>query len=300
MTAFKTVLALSCLALAQDRLPVPDGARLKKSEAEVREVFKADYAKQTPADRRSLAQRLLQNAVETRDDPTARYVLLREASALAAPAGDLPTGLRAIDELAFSHQVEPLSLKLAFLAEAAKAAKTPEERRLLTDAYLVLLHQAVAAEAFEVAEPCASAAVASAKLSQDLPLFTRVEARAREIAAARKAAEDLQKLRETLRKTPDDAAANLAVGRRECFARGNWTAGLPLLLKCGDPALSELAARDLANPASADEQAALGDAWWAHSEKESGDAAIYARKRAATWYLQARDRLSHEPPAELT
>src|SRR5262245_35218899 len=137
-------LALLCLAVPQDRAPVPDAVRLKKAQTEVREVFRADYAKKSPAERKAFALKLLQNAVDTCDDPAARYVLLKEAAAQAALAADFPTGFRAVDELAFSFAVEPISLKLSLLTEAAKAAgRAPEEQRALAEAWLLLQAQAV-------------------------------------------------------------------------------------------------------------------------------------------------------------
>jgi len=292
MTAFARLLALSCLALAQERTPVPDDARLKKAETEVRDVFKADYAKQTPADRRSLALKLFRNGLDTQDDAATRYVLLREASVQAAQAGELAIGLRALDELALGFQVDPVAVKQSFLAEVAKGARTPEDFKPLTEAYLSLMRQALAADAFDVAEQSGAAAVGAARRAKDVALASRAEAKSKEVAGARATAEATKKHRDTLAKNPDDPAANAAVGRYECLFRGNWTAGLSLLAKGSDAPLRELAAKDLANPEAGEPAMAVGDGWWTLAEKETGESKANARRRAAFWYAKARDQLS--------
>jgi hypothetical protein len=211
---------------------------------------------------------------------------------VAAQAADLPTGLRATDELAAGYQVEALSIKLGFMTEAAKGARTPEEFKPVAEAYLALQQQAVAADAFEVADQCGAAAVASARKAKDVALAARAEAKSKEVSAARSSAEAVKKHRETLARNAEDPAANLAVGRYECLLRGNWTAGLPLLGKGSDASLRDLAAKDLATPETGEARLAVGDGWWTLAEKESGEAKANAQRRAAFWYAKARDQLA--------
>ena len=281
--------ALLVLCLPQDRLPVPDSARIRTAEAQVRETFRAEFAKTAPADKRALMHTLFNNALGTKDDPAARYVLLKEATALAAQVVDVLNGIRLQEQLADDYRVDPFALKAAFLAEAAKSARAPEEHRRLGEGSLVLAAQAMGKDALEIAEQAATLAVAAAKQANHPPLLQRAEARARDVADLRRAVEVRKKHRETLSRSPDDPAANLWLGRQECLARGNWEEGLPFLVKGGDAALRELAARDLARP---DDPVALGDAWWGFAEKESLAAKVHARKRAAFWYRSALDRLS--------
>ncbi len=49
----------------------------------------------------------------------------------------------------------------------------------------------------------------------------------------RKSAQSQEKLKES----PDDPAANLAVGSYLCFNKDQWERGLPMLAKGSDPAL---------------------------------------------------------------
>jgi hypothetical protein len=73
----------------------------------------------------------------------------------------------------------------------------------------------------------------------------------------------------------------------ECFTKGNFDIGLPMLAKGSDETLRTLAQKDLAGPETMPEQAALGDAWWARAEKETGVSRQRIRERAAHWYSRA-------------
>ena len=102
MTIVKWAAAL-LLALgpvAQDRSPEPDANTQKEKLKVVKDLFKDDYAKKSPADQSALAKQLVSRGVETASDPGAQYVMLREARDLAAAVGDVETAMRAVDELA--------------------------------------------------------------------------------------------------------------------------------------------------------------------------------------------------------
>jgi hypothetical protein len=89
--------------------------------------------------------------------------------------------------------------------------------------------------------------------------------------------------------SPNDAQANLIVGRFECFARDDFEKGLPLLSKGSDPALKAAALADLAKPSAGPAFKAAGDAWWEQAATETKDpaAAEQCRARAGYWYRLA-------------
>src|SRR5579883_614338 len=79
---------------AADLAPVPDAAAQKKADALVKDVFGAEIARaKSPTDKAAVAEKLLKQGIDTRDDPAARFVLLRDARELAAQAGAVPTAL---------------------------------------------------------------------------------------------------------------------------------------------------------------------------------------------------------------
>src|SRR6185295_2482671 len=57
------------------RLPVPDAAVQREAEKSIKDLFKAEYAKKTAADRQALAIALLEQAGKVGDDPGGLWVL---------------------------------------------------------------------------------------------------------------------------------------------------------------------------------------------------------------------------------
>jgi hypothetical protein len=117
----------------------------------VRDLFQADYAKRKPADLLGLAAKLRQLARDTKDDPAARFVLLREAQNLAAQAADPDTALKAIDELASAYRIDALEMKTTALETAVRSATTETPHRHLVATALALVEQAVGADHYPTA-----------------------------------------------------------------------------------------------------------------------------------------------------
>src|SRR5262245_20557864 len=111
--AFATVAILALAFLVpvpgqeSKKAPVPAPPAQAKVEKLIEEIYGQDIAKakKDPAARSQLAQTFLQEARDSRDDPAARYVLLREARDLASAAGDSAVALQAVDELALNFAV---------------------------------------------------------------------------------------------------------------------------------------------------------------------------------------------------
>ncbi len=91
---------------------------------------------------------------------------------------------------------------------------------------------------------------------------------------------------------PDDADANLALGKFHALARGDWDRGLQLLARGGDLKFKALAVADLATPADAVTTLALATAYATQAESESGVAKVHLLCRAVWWYEQAQNQLS--------
>src|SRR5689334_562099 len=107
------LMSLALLAIASQEVkdPVPPEAALTQTEKTVREIFKDDYLKRSPAGQQALARKLIQQGIETKEDPTARYVLFREGAELATRAGDLTTLLQALNEILKAFQTTPVVVK---------------------------------------------------------------------------------------------------------------------------------------------------------------------------------------------
>jgi hypothetical protein len=270
------------LLLPQERVPVPDADAQRKAEKVVREVF-GDPAKKSAAERIAVSRKLLQQATETKDDPAPIYVMLRESRDLAARAGDAATALKAVDEMARRFQIDPVQEKLTVLSLVVQDGR-PDVMKPATEAYLKLADDAEGVGDAEGAEKAAAGAAATARKVKELVLVTKADAKVRETGELKARIARVKKAREVLASTPADPAANLEVGQFECFLRGNWEAGLPLLAKGSEEELRTLAQQDLATPPTAQEKVTLADAWWERGDKESGVARQKIQQRAGHWY----------------
>jgi hypothetical protein len=284
------VLLLLPAVLQDPRKPVPDEKSQKEAEAMVRDVYKEDFARTGQSDRKLLVAKLVKQAAETRDDPTAVYAMLVHARTIAAQVADVKGGSQAVDDLVKNYAVDPIAVRKAFLVDVSKTVKTTEELTGLAEVYLWFADEAAAAEAFGEAQAAAGAASVLAKRAKAVLMVTRADARQRELEAQRVATDGLRKAREALAKSPEDPAANFIVGKQECVA-GNWAKGLPLLVKGSDAAWKDAAVRDAAEPAAAMDQMTAGDGWWELAEKEKGGARTALQKRAVHWYARAEGQL---------
>jgi hypothetical protein len=283
MTTMKWAAALF-LALgpvAQDRSPEPDVNAQKEKLKVVRDLFKDDYAKKSPADQTALAKQLISRGLETANDPGAQYVMLREARDIAAAAGDIETSMRAVDELAKIFAVSPVAFKMAALAKIP--SRDPEAARSAARAYLGLVSDAIRTDDYDAAVAAAAKGDALAKAAQD-PLLPQKFAELQKELAGLKS--EYQRVKADLDKAaPADAEA---VGRYLCFVRGAWDAGLLHLANGAKGPLKGIVDKDLSKPAEALKQLEAGDAWWDLAQKEKS-AWRKARmiSRAQFWYESA-------------
>lgn len=288
---------LSCVLLGarvQDSSLIPSPSAAEQAEAEklIKDVFKEEYAKRAPADRLALARKMLAQASETRDDPKARFVLLREARELALQAGDVSTALQAVDELSRTFKVDSGGMRMSILALAVKNAKTPEELKVVVTLSIRMIDALLQSDEYDAAEKLAASTMVQAKKCQDLPLLGRASAKTKEVTEGKTRYEKLKKANETLVGTPEDPAANLLVGKYRCFNKDQWGGGLPLLAKGSDAALQSLAGLELSNPTAAADQLTLGDGWWDVAEKEAPAVRDVIKDHAAVWYDRAFAKLA--------
>ena len=213
-------------------------------------------------ERQAFVKKLLAQARQTKDDPSAHYVLLRDARTMASEIGDADTALAATDDMVKAYAVDGLALRYTTLVALGQAAKATADPRPIATALLKVADEAGDAENFEIAEKAAKEALQLATRARDVPLVTRANAALKRTGELKPLRDKIKKAMEDLAANPDDAAANHALGHYKCFLQGKWDEGLPLLTKGKDEALKALAASDLAAPVDTAGQTAVGDAWW--------------------------------------
>ena len=161
----------------------------------------------------------------------------------------------------------------------------------MVDSVLVLMDEAVTNEQFDTAKQLGATATDLARKSKDSELVKETVGRTgtitKEITEIQKAQANVEDAVATLDKNPTDMAANLAVGKFRCFMKNLWSKGIPMLALGEDPALRDLAVKELKGVTDAAGKAKLGDAWWETGEKKAGVAKRNILAHATSWYEQA-------------
>jgi len=251
------------------RAPVPDAAKQKDVEKTIRDLFKEQYAKRAPSDRRALARTLLDQALKSSDDPVAAWVLHREAQDAAIQGFDPRLAMQSIDASAKQFDIDPLPIKATALTAMAKSSRTAEESGVLTEVWLKLIDEQVATDQYDAADKAAAAAIKAARGSNDAAILAVATTRSKEVTEAKTRFSALKNVLQTLATKPDDPAANLEMGQYLCYVKGSWDLGPRFLIKGSDPVLRALAEKEAANLVTAVDKAALADGWWDLAQKET-------------------------------
>jgi hypothetical protein len=246
------------------KLPLPDNAAQQKAIARVRDAYSADYN----SDKAALAEKLIQKAKETQD-PTDRLALLWEAKNVAAEAFQRELAFEVIDEIASRYDISAAQAKADIVKQAAKAARTVEQKRSLAEAALLIVDDAIAEDNFEIAKTMIRGAGQLIRVKE-------IATKNKELEAASKAYAEAKEAMDTLKTKPNDPDANLSVGKYLCLVKGDWDNGLSMLKKSDNTKWKALAERDMKRAEVPADQLKLGDAWWGIS-----------KTRAIYWYKQA-------------
>ncbi len=290
--------------------PVPDAQAQVKADNEIQETFKEEFAKaKQGAGKRALANLLLKNALETMDNPVARYVMLRRAHDLAAETGGVALAVWAIDEMARDYDIHPFAMKAELLDKAEKNKLSRTQPSTLAGHALAEAEAAIAADQLDDAERLNKQALRFASAIPPLQAkgqqirFSKYATNQRiHLQQARESIEIVKPAFELLKEKPDDPEANMIAGKHVCFVKGDWESGLPMLAKGTDAKLRKLANNESTNPMDASEQKYLGDNWWEIAEKKWWEIAkekpglgqLNIQQHASRWYESALRSLNGE------
>jgi hypothetical protein len=250
------------------RAPIPDAASQKEADRLLKDLFKDQYAKKSPADKQALARALLEQALKSQGDPVSIWVTCREARDLAAQTCDVRTLIAAIEEVARSFDVDPLPMKSADLATAGKAARTPEDFLAMSTALDKLIDELLAADQYDPAEKVAASTLQYSRKTNDARAVARATARTKDVTEVKARYQAMKGVLQTLAKTPDDPGANLEMGQFLCFVKANWDLGLRFMAKSSDAGMKSLAEKELGLPLNPADQTVVADGWYDLAEKE--------------------------------
>lgn len=264
----------------EKKAPIPPLAEREKARELIREAFgRPDTAKE----RAALAQTLIKAGLDDKN-PANRYVALRHAGELAVENADLAVASEAADRLGEFFDVDVLAIKASIVERLfGKVA-----HRELLGAAAGHFDEALAADRFKVAARFGRVGYKAAKALKDKRQIATMRKSATRLKGRKAAFDALKGAIATLKQKPDDAPANLQIGKYLCFLRNDWKRGLPLLVKGGHAiAKQESAAAD-----NSSAQKKVGDAWWDLAEKQPADSKTHIKARALTWYRRALPKLA--------
>jgi len=291
------VLMATCIAAgelaAQPKTPIPDAQAQQTAKKAAGELF-AERLKQakTTAEKTVLATDMMDAAGRVQAGSADQYVLLKIARDVAAATGDAATALQAVERLLEQFDDSAAELIGDTLLTAARQATTSTQHKAVAEAALSIGEKLADADQYETALRLCEAARSSAQRAKLFPLAKELTARIEETKRQQLLSEDYRKALSVLDDKPTDPAANLAAGRHLCFVKGDWKRGVPMLALGSDAALKAAAIKDLRGATKAEEQAAIGDAWWDLAETKQGEERDMLRLRAGFWYRQAGPKLA--------
>ncbi len=274
------------------RMPVPNALSMNESKTLFREIYQQQYdAAKTPSQKGELARKLLKQATRMQDDPAGRFVLLEIAVKIATQAGDSHAAVDAVNQLATNFEVDELAQKKTLVESLIKTDTSGRGSDAILKTARDLIDLAIERDDYEAADTLCAIAIAAARKKNDRTAASQLDKQKRQIGDARKAFAVVRRIVANLDDT-DDPQANLEVGRYYCLVKADWTRGLPLLAKCSDSTLRELAEQELQSPTIPVDQIKIADGWWKVAEEETTHQKA-VRLRAAYWYQQAITALPH-------
>jgi hypothetical protein len=204
-------------------VPAPDAQ--KSAVASIKKLYKDDYAKKKPNQKRNLVNKLLSQVETTKDDPTTQYGLLSEAIDLAMDTSDFYQAIIACDLMAANFSgIDATAQKKAALSRGRTNPTVQSILKLLDN--------------------------------------------------------------------PEDADANLVVGKYFCTEAQKWDLGLPLLAHAKDAEYKPIADMEMLKPSGTSQQIELADKWYDLGKKGRSPAKEAMLARAFTWYKAAQPALT--------
>lgn len=258
----------------------------------MKELFASQLKHTSSAGRRKLARILLDEARNEKGSPADQFVLLAGAIECAEDANSLDLCFESADAMGAAFDVDVLAAKLA---SALKVLPKPSARSVAEEAVgrsFGLLDQFIAADDL----PAAGKLVAAMRgpAGTDAELRKSLQEKTQELQSLESNRERYVAALNQLKRAPDDAAANLAVGQYFCFDKGQWEKGLPLLARGNDSKLKALALEESGfSRATAEARAKVADEWWMLSASLPDAAKAQVLKHAADIYGQAMPRLEN-------
>ena len=269
---------------------VPSGDVQTAIAEQLKEVF---GSKPPVSDEKKIElARQLQELADKTKNPDERFVLLRKAAELACAAGDATLMLKLIDEMPNDFDIDSLVVEQKLFGEFVASAGNVSSNPTLLPTAQILIRKALARGLNDTALSLAH----ELRMASEKPGGVKYRMAAKKVEAFFKQRLDhwteFQEAQSKLKTSPDDADANLVVGRWHGVDNVAWATGLPFLAKGSDEELRQLAKAELAaNAAQGAELVKLADQWWDLAQTRKDDEKLSLLEHASEQYERALTNL---------
>jgi hypothetical protein len=291
-------LVFAAAALAQSpgkKLPRPDDEKVAEAKKLVGELYRDDYAKaKTPEQKLALADKLMKDASETKNDDAGKYALFLVAREIAVIAGDWDASIAAAEQQSRTFNVAFLEIVDEVRAKFDTAGTVPANPRSAFITIMGLVDKAIAQDEYELAERLSVSAQKLTRRAGDARTTKELEERITQLQKRKREFADVKLALAKLANSPADPEANLQVGKFRCLVQERWEEGLPMLALGSDGALAKAAAPELLQPTAATDLLSIADAWWSLAESAK-EYSSELRRHAVDGYLRVLPKLEGLP-----
>jgi formylglycine-generating enzyme required for sulfatase activity len=280
-------------ANAQAKPPVPVAELQESAKKAAGELYGKQFQQaKTTAEKAALATEMIEAAMKVQGGSPDQYVLLKIAADVAAGAGDAATALQAVEKMVERFDVPAPKLCAETLLAAAGNATMTSQHKAVAEAALKIADAVADAEDYALALSLCELAKSSAHKARQGPLAKELAAKIEDFQKRQSAFQEYQAAWALMQDDPAEPGANLAAGRYLCLVKGDWKRGVSMLALGSDAALKAVALMELRGADSAEQQAAIGNAWWDAAETRQSAERDSLWLRAGTWYRQAEPKLA--------
>ncbi len=278
------------------RLDVPGEDAQSAALKEVREVFKDRYAAAKERDpKRALALFLRQKAADTRDNPTARFVLYTESRDMAVAAGEARLLPDVIQDLGRQYRLDWQEMFVDTLVKASKRPRDSLGNQALARLALETARGRMARQDYDPAAPLGEAAREMARKAGDVATVKQAVALLKDVAERKQALAAFLELPAEKRGAEDfgDPQSNWIAARYYCLVKDDWPRGLALVVRSGEAALRDAAQSELDHPPREPAQMVTAGEHWYEAAKTADELGRrLAHGRAIYWYQRAAHNAS--------
>ena len=214
------------------------------------------------------------------------------ASKVAAKAGDVGTALDAVDRIKMLYEVDSLTMSAEALVLASKSVSTKQAKELFIKRSLALVEDALRLERIDTANRLIGSLSPAVRRFRDSQFSAEVTRLRKRAMFLKNTIDVVKEQRKLLAVDPSDKKANRVVGKYYAFFHGHWSRGLPLLARCDDEQIKNLALAELKSDGSADKLAKAADGWWDLAKKEKSAMRDHILNHAVKLYRHAMPRLA--------